>query len=85
MVFSLAAHESVRFDEGPFQDQLFVVRGVTQERGGRVFLVPINDARKKEKIVESKLYRREFVSTLREWKARKVVVSPLGEVTEAHD
>jgi CRISPR-associated endonuclease Csn1 len=85
MVFSLAPGESVRFEEGPFKGQLFVIRGVTQEGGGRVFLVPIHDARKKEKIVASKLYRREFVSTLREWKTRKVVVSPLGEVSEAHE
>jgi CRISPR-associated endonuclease Csn1 len=85
LVFSLAPGESVRFGEGSFKGQLFVMRGVTQEGGGRVFLVPINDARKKEEIVASKLYRREFISTLHEWKTRKVVVGPLGEVSEAHD
>jgi CRISPR-associated endonuclease Csn1 len=85
LLFSLAPGELVRFEEGPFKGQLFVMRGVTQEGGGRVFLVPINDARKKEEIVASKLYRREFVNTLRQWKTHKVIVSPLGEVSEAHD
>ena len=85
LLFSLAQGELVRFEEGSFKGQLFVMRGVTQEGGGRVFLVPINDARKKEEIVASKLYRREFVNTLRQWKTRKVIVNPLGEVTEAHD
>jgi CRISPR-associated endonuclease Csn1 len=85
LVFSLAPGECVKFDDGPFKGQVFVTRGVTLEGGGRVFLVPINDARKKEEIVASKLYRREFVSTLRRWKTRKIIVSPLGEVSEAHD
>jgi hypothetical protein len=85
LLFSLAPGELVRFEEGPFKGQLFVMRGVAQEGGGRIFLVPINDARKKEEIVASKLYRREFVNTLRQWKTRKVIVSPLGEVTDAHD
>jgi CRISPR-associated endonuclease Csn1 len=85
LLFSLAPGELVRFEEGPFKGQLFVMRGVTQEGGGRIFLVPTNDARKKEEIVASKLYRREFVNTLRQWKTRKVIVSPLGEVSDAHD
>jgi CRISPR-associated endonuclease Csn1 len=85
LVFSLAPGECVRFDDGPFKGQLFVMRGVTQERDGRIILVPTNDARERDKIRESKLYRREFVNTLREWKTRKVVVTPLGEVSEAHD
>lgn len=85
LLFSLAPGELVKFEQGPFKGQLFVMRGVTQEGDGRVFLVPINDARKKEEIVASKLYRREFVNTLRQWKTHKVIVSPLGEVSEAHD
>ena len=85
LMFSLGPRELVRFDDGPFKGQLFAVRGMTQEGGGRVFLVPVNDARSKEEIVESKLYRRDFVNTLRQWKTRKIRIDPLGMVSEAHD
>jgi hypothetical protein len=48
-------------------------------------LVPISDARKKAEIVKAGAFVRPGPNTLRQLHARKVVVSPLGEVSEAHD
>ncbi len=85
--FSLAAGEAVQCSEDKEQRKLWVVRGMTEEASGarKVFLAPINDARQKEDIVKAGLYLRPAVNTLRKWHARKVVVSPLGEVSESHE
>ena len=76
------------FDEGPFKDDFFVVRTISEEAktgSVKIEMVPINDARPKDKIKKSKLWITKSPNELRKWGARKVVVSPLGEVTEAHD
>jgi len=86
--FSLAQGEMLVFDEGPFKDDFFVVRTISEEAktgSVKIEMVPINDARPKDKIKKSKLWITKSPNELRKWGARKVVVSPLGEVTEAHD
>jgi CRISPR-associated endonuclease Csn1 len=86
--FSLAQHETLRFDAGPHKDSYFVVRAISQEekRGSvKIEMAPIYDARQKDQIKKSKLWITKSPNELRKWMARKVVVSPLGEVTEAHD
>jgi hypothetical protein len=63
-----------------------VVRGATSQGGSpRLFLVPINDAREKTDIVKSGLYWRPFLNPLRKLNLRKVVINPLGDVSEAYD
>jgi hypothetical protein len=64
------------------------VRAISQEekRGSvKIEMAPIYDARQKDQIKKSKLWITKSPNELRKWMARKVVVSPLGEVTEAHD
>jgi hypothetical protein len=51
----------------------------------RIFLVHINDARRKGEMEKTGDYLAEPPSSLQDWDVRKIVVSPLGEVAEAHD
>ena len=86
--FSLAQGETLLFDEGPFKGQYFVVRTISEEEKSgsvKIEVVPINDARLKADIKRSKLWITKSPNELRKWGGRKVVVSPIGEVTEAHD
>ncbi|HUY12105.1 MAG TPA: type II CRISPR RNA-guided endonuclease Cas9 [Terriglobia bacterium] len=84
--FSLAPGEIVECDIEDGKRGLWVVRGMTSEKGSpRLFLVRVRDARKKSDITKSGLYWRPFLNPLRALRPRKVAVSPLGEVTEAHD
>lgn len=84
--FSLAPGEVIECDDGHGGRKLWVVRGTTSQDGcPRLFLVPINDAREKSDIVKSGLYWRPFLNPLRKLSSRKVVVSPLGELSEVHD
>jgi hypothetical protein len=84
--FSLAPGEVIECDDGKGGRRLLVSRGVTLQAGApRLSLVPLTDARKKEELVRSKVYWRPFLNPLRKLSPRKVVVSPIGEVTEAHD
>jgi hypothetical protein len=48
-------------------------------------LAPVNDARKKAEMQKSKDWVWKVPDTLRKLNPKKVVVSPLGEVSEAHD
>lgn len=84
--FSLAPHEIVECDDGKGGRKLWASRGATSQDGApRLSLVPINDAREKSEIVKSGLYWRPFLNPLRKLNPRKVVVSPLGEISEARD
>ncbi|HTZ75990.1 MAG TPA: type II CRISPR RNA-guided endonuclease Cas9 [Candidatus Aquilonibacter sp.] len=58
-----------------------VFKGASQYSAGPVVisLLPINDARKSPRLV------RIVPNKLRDWGARKIVVGPLGDVSEAHD
>jgi len=84
--FSLAPGEVIECDDGKDGRALWVSRGVASyESGPRLLLVPLNDARKKKDILKAGLFWSPFLNPLRKLNPRKVVVSPLGEVTEAHD
>jgi CRISPR-associated endonuclease Csn1 len=84
--FSLAPGEVIESTDAA-GSKLMVVRSVSRFTTGRieVGLVPISDARKKAEIVKAGAFVRPGPNTLRQLHARKVVVSPLGEVSEAHD
>jgi CRISPR-associated endonuclease Csn1 len=83
--FSLAPNEVIECDDGKDGRILWVVRGTTtQNDSPRVFLVALNDARQRKEM-DSKAYWRPFLNPLRNLHARKVAVTPLGEVREAHD
>ncbi|HET9178060.1 MAG TPA: type II CRISPR RNA-guided endonuclease Cas9 [Terriglobia bacterium] len=71
-----------------------VVRSISQQQDGgkKIEMVHVNDARPRrvnEEGKRSKVKSADWVTKspaeLFKWHARKVVVSPLGEVTEAHD
>lgn len=78
---SLCPGEILKCDDENRGRRLLVYKGVSQYTAGPVVisLLPINDARKNPKLT------RVVPNTLRKWHARKVLVSPLGEVSEAHD
>jgi CRISPR-associated endonuclease Csn1 len=67
--------------------KLFLVRGCTQMSAGatQIFLSPIEDARLKKEQSAAGSYLRPVPNTLRKWNTRKVRVTPLGDVVEAHD
>lgn len=86
--FSLSQGETLAFHEGPFKGQYFVIRTISEEEKSgsvKIEMVPINDARLKADIKKSRLWITKSPNELRKWGARKVVVTPIGEVTEAHD
>jgi len=84
--FSLSPHETIECDDGEGGRKLWAVRGATTTGDfPRLFLVPVNDARDKSEIVKSGLYWCPLLNPLRKLNPRKVVVSPLGEVSESHD
>jgi hypothetical protein len=78
----------LEFDAGPFQGCRFVVRTISEEEKTasiKIEMAPINDARQKDQIKNSKVWVTKSPNELRKWGARKVIVTPLGEVSEAHD
>ncbi len=84
--FSLCPSEVIECDDVKGGRALWVSRGVASyESGPRLLLVPLSDARKKKDLLKAGLFWSPFLSPLRKLNPRKVVVSPIGEVTEAHD
>jgi CRISPR-associated endonuclease Csn1 len=86
--FSLAPGEVIEVDgEQDRERRLLVVRGCTQLSAGavQIFLTPISDARKKEAQVKDGAYLRLAPNTLRGRGARKVGVTPLGDIVETHE
>jgi CRISPR-associated endonuclease Csn1 len=79
--FSLCPGELMECDDDAGARKFMVYKGVSQYTAGPVVisLLPVNDARKNPRLI------RVVPNALRKWHARKVVVSPLGEVSEAHD
>ncbi len=79
--FSLAPGDVIEIDAENTNRQLFVVRGTTYPT---VALAPISDARQKDKLVKDHVYLRLVPNTLRKRNARKVFISPLGEIGESN-
>jgi CRISPR-associated endonuclease Csn1 len=82
-LFSLSPGEVIECRKGEHVGKRLVVRGMRAD-DKRIFLVHINDARKKGEMQRSGDYLVEALSSLQDWDVRKIVVSPLGEVSEAH-
>lgn len=88
---SIAPTETLRCEgvrEGISLNGLFVVRSISQEEKTRrikIEMVDVNDARPQTAIKHADGWITIAPNELRKLKARKVVVSPLGEVSEAHD
>ncbi len=83
-LLSLLPGEMIKCRSGKHKGRLLVIRGMRADEK-RLLLVPISDARKKGEIEKSGDYLTPSVNTLQTWDICKVVVSPLGEVTDAHD
>ncbi len=81
--FSLSPGEILELDTSSGQRCLYVVRASSVD-GPRVALVAINDARQKKQMTKDD-YIRKVPDSLRRLSARKVVINPLGEMSEAHD
>jgi CRISPR-associated endonuclease Csn1 len=86
--FSLGPGDVLQCDDGKGGRRLLVVRSLSEEEKTgsiKVEMVRINDARQKKEIKAAREWITKSPNELRKWHARKVVVSPLGEVSEAHD
>jgi CRISPR-associated endonuclease Csn1 len=86
--FSVATGEVLDCYTGPDKRELLVVRSISQEEKTgsiKINLVRVTDARKKNEIIRSKSWITKSPNELRKMKARKVIVSPLGDVSESHD
>jgi len=85
--FSLGQGEVVECDSKQEGRSLFVFRKVTQfTKGGiQIGFAPLNDARKAREMQVSRAWLWTTPNTLGKRHAHKMTVSPLGEVTEAHD
>lgn len=85
--FSLAPGEAVECDVGKGERGLFILRKMSQYTSGSIVIgfAPHGDARRAQEIQASRAWLWSSPHKLRDQNARKVVVSPLGEVSEAHD
>jgi CRISPR-associated endonuclease Csn1 len=86
-IFSLAPTETIECQDKSGGRSLFVVRKMSRLSSGQlqVGLAPVSDARKAKEMQTSRAWLWVTPDTLRERSPRKVLVSPLGEVEEAHD
>ena len=84
-VFSLGNGECVEMDDTEGERKLYRVRGISEFSSGTIVIdfQEINDARQISKI--DRKGRTRTPETLRKSDARKVVISPLGEVLPAND
>jgi CRISPR-associated endonuclease Csn1 len=85
--FSLGKGEVVECDTSKGAKELFVMRKVTQFSAGNIQIgfAPIRDARRAREMQTSRAWLWATPNTLGARHPRKVVVSSLGEVREAHD
>jgi CRISPR-associated endonuclease Csn1 len=86
--FSLAPGEVLECDNVPQGRRLLVVRTISEEEktgSVKIEMIAVNDARKKDQIKKSKQWITRSPNELRKMNARKVIINPLGEVSEAQD
>ncbi len=85
--FSLCEFDTVECLSTSGTREFWRVRGISEYSSGRVeiALSRITDARKPSDIAKHKGLLRKSPKSLRELGARKLLVSPIGEVSEAHD
>ena len=88
---SIAPTETLRCDGkhgGKPLKGLFVVKSISQEEKShsiKIEMIDVNDARPQHKVKKAHGRITKSPNELRKLNARKVIVSPIGEVTEAHD
>jgi CRISPR-associated endonuclease Csn1 len=89
--FSLSSGDVIELDDGDGR-RVCVVRTVSQEgelngrrRAPVVAFVAMTDSRLKKDIKAAKAWGVNPINTFRKYGCRKVVISPIGEVAEAHD
>jgi CRISPR-associated endonuclease Csn1 len=85
--FSLSPGEVVECDGKTGNGELFVMRKASQLSSGQLQIgfAPINDARKAREMQTARTWLWANPETLRQRHPRKVAMSPLGELSEAHD
>lgn len=86
-LFSLSRGEIVECDTPSGGRNLFVLRKMSQLGTGQIQIgfAPVQDARQAKIMQTSRAWLWAGPDSLRERHARKVVVNPLGEITESHD
>lgn len=83
-VFSLRQGDVIQVEPEPGKRQLLLVR-VLDASNCRIEAVPVNDARKKDKIKEAKAYVIKAPNALCKWKCQKMLTTPLGDLRNAND
>lgn len=85
--FSLSPGEVIECNDKDGGRSLFVMRKASQLTSGQLQIgfAPLTDARKAREIQISRAWLWANPNTLGERRPKKVVVSPVGEVSEAHD
>lgn len=88
-LFSLCGGDVLQLTEDG-QMNHFVVRGIGyQHQGGKkyvnVAMVPLTEARLKKDIVAAREWKPKLLEPLRKLSAKKVIITPLGEVRDAND
>jgi CRISPR-associated endonuclease Csn1 len=84
--FSLAPGEVIECDNGSRDRRLLVVRGLSCYTSGQIVvsMVQLNEARPMKEMTPRE-FLRPGPDGLRRWHARKVAVTPLGDLREAND
>jgi len=85
--FSISPGEVAECDGKAGKRELFVMRKASQVSAGQLQIgfAPINDARKAREMQIARTWLWANPDTLRRRHPRKVAMSPLGELSEAHD
>ncbi len=82
--FSLCGGDIIEIDEENGNRGLYVVRTISREKGGRLVLVKISEARKMQDIPASQKPR-PYIDGLRKLNCMKKTIDPLGRVNPAND
>jgi len=85
--FSLAAGDAIECNSKDGGRGVYIMRKASQLSSGQLQIgfAPANDARRAKDMQSSRAWLWANPETLRAHKPRKVLLSPLGEVSEAHD
>jgi CRISPR-associated endonuclease Csn1 len=87
--FSLCGGDIIQLEEEE-KKTLHIIRSIGYVKQGaseyaNLAFVPLTDARMKKKILAAKEWTTSFVNRLRALKAKKITVSPIGEIRDAND
>jgi CRISPR-associated endonuclease Csn1 len=86
-LFSLSPGEIIECDTPAGERAFYVLRKMTQKERGdiQIGFAPVRDARQAKVMQSSRAWLWATPNSLRQKHARKICMSPIGDVSEAHD